>query len=541
MHLRELESSMETIASMRLIEETDFDAEIQKLADQPPEEARRERAELRANRGLQRCLRGDPEGGLAEWAEVIAEVPELAYPYLLRARWLLRTDAQRALEDYDRAAAVEPRNALVYWRRGACHKEMGDQDRALANYRRALSLDPTAIDVLADMGKLFAERGEHAEAVAAYDRAIAQAPRYADFYLGRALSLMEVGGHEAALRDYDRILELDPSRNDVRFYRAMCHAYSGHSDRAIEEMAALVEREPEDHHNHRMLGKLRLEQGQVDRALEDLSRAVALGPDHAAGYVHRARALLAKGDKEGALSDYDRAIALAPGDAEIYVARARTYASLDRVPEALEDAERVIARAPLHAFGYAMRAAYRKYLDGELALVDADFDRAVELAPNDVSVRFHRGDHLREEGRYAAALVDYERVIAVAPRLAAAYYGRGYCRARLDEEQWEADPEWDEDEEVAAARYRAAIEDFERAIALGLQDEEVYAELWSAHGALRDRDAALAALDRGIEAVPTSAMLHYHRIYMRRSRGDLEGAEADRARAEELGFRFNDD
>jgi tetratricopeptide (TPR) repeat protein len=608
MHLRDLEKTLDVIESTKAIEDADFEAELAKIDAMPPDAARLPRAQIRATRALQSCLRGDPDGGFAEWTEVIAEVPELAYPYLLRARWLSSSDLPAAMADYDRAAIVEPKNPLVYWRRGECHLALGDQDRALANFRRAIGIDPTAIDVLRDMAKLLADRGEHAEARAVYDRAIAQAPRYADFYLGRAQSLEKLGDHDGAIRDYSRILELDPSRTDVLFYRAVCHEDAGQPERAIAEMAKLAELEPGEHHNHRILGKMRLDAGQAALALEDLSRAVALAPDFATTYAHRARAYWITGDKARTLADLDRAIELAPNEpeyvieralvrlpdltpvemraeldrlvelkpdhamlldlratlldkegeheraiadwtraiaalpteADLYEGRAKAYAALSRVEEALADADRVIALAPGHAFGHSMRAAYRRYLEGDEALIDADFDRSVELAPDDPSIRYHRGEHLMDEGRFTAALVDFERVIALAPGIAAAWCGRGTCLLHLDEELADADEDWDEEDEVYKARLRAAAVDLEKAIELGLCNDDVYMELHSAYQCSGDDAAALAALDRAIEAMPETSIFLYQRHHTRKSMGDVEGAAADRARAEALGFKFRD-
>src|SRR5436309_1230248 len=89
MHLREAELSVERFESARTIKETDYDALIDGLAEQDasPEDIRVARAKLRATRGLQACLKGDPEAGYAAWAEAIVEAPELSFPYLVRARW----------------------------------------------------------------------------------------------------------------------------------------------------------------------------------------------------------------------------------------------------------------------------------------------------------------------------------------------------------------------------------------------------------------------------------------------------------------------
>jgi tetratricopeptide (TPR) repeat protein len=614
-HIREAEASVERFEGTRTIKETDYDALITEIEgrDLNPGDVRVARAKLRATRALQSCLRGDPEAGFAEWAEVIAEAPELSFPYLVRGRWRMITDLASALPDYDRAAEVEPAEPMVYWRRGDCLAAMGDQDRALANYRRALALDPTSIDELQTMAKLLAARGEHADAARAYDRAIALAPRYVDFYLGRASAREALGDFEGAARDHGRIIEIDPSRLLARFSRAHCLGKAGHLERAIEEMERLVVLEPDDHHNHRTLGKMYFDAKRPREAVQHLSRAIELAPDDDAAHAFRAYAhafrayahmsagdpassladferacalepdepghlvgralarsidapraesraeldsiiarfpdcrtalqqrgslLLKDGEYELAVADLDRAVALAPDEVELLVLRARALGPLGRTEQALADAARAIELDPEHAVAHALRGVFGNHLEHDPAQVQADHDRAVELAPDNPHVLATRAEHLQDLEKHTAAIADYDRAIAVAPKAPSLYHHRGYSRSHLDEEFFD-DEDWDEDPEATKARLLSSVEDFERAIELGLRTDEVFLELYNAHCGLEDLPAALAALDRGLEALPDAGILIRFRHQTRKSLGDLEGAAADQARGEALGMKFN--
>jgi len=546
MHLRELEANLELIDHTAALKDLQLDAEIERLGALTREgdasEARLQQAAIRATRALQRCLRGDPDAGLAEWAEIVAEVPGLAHTYLVRARWLMQSDPAAALADYDRAVAAEPRNATAYWRRADCHLALGDQDRALANYRRAVALDPSLFDAFHSIAKIAAARGEHADAVQAYDRAIHLAPRYVDFHLGRAQSLEQLEDFDGAARDYSRILELDPSRNDARFYRVIAAHRGGHLERAVDDMTRFVEIEGDDHHNHRILGKMRLEAGHHALAVASLTRALEITPDEPLTLVHRGRAHTELGDHASAFADLDRAVALKQDEPEIYLLHARAAATVDHVEVALASTSRAIELAPDHALAHVMRAVYRGHLavaDEAREAIMADLDRAVELEPHNLAFLRHRAEYQREYGSVAAALSDFERALAIAPQLAPLHFGRGYCKSRLDEERYDLDPDYEEDDAETRARCLSAVVDLERAIELGLCTEDLYSELWSAYGQIPDAQAeALQALDRGIEALPDLPLLHVFREGMRRSRGDLAGADQDHARALELGFRF---
>jgi tetratricopeptide (TPR) repeat protein len=308
-------------------------------------------------------------------------------------------------------------------------------------------------------------------------------------------------------------------------------------------MAELAAAEPEDPRALGILGKMRLDRGQRAAAIDDFTRALALAPDDVIILAHRARAYGEEGDHERALADLDRALAARPDDPELHLARSRVLGALGRLEDALAGASRAVSLAPDHALGHLLRAVYRAHLEGDEAFeqVKADLDRAVELAPERASFHRERGEYLMGLGKVREALADFDAALARAPDVPELYYGRCYCKSRIPEELGDLDPDYDEDEEDTKTRCASAIADFERAIALGMCTQDLYMELWNTHCQLNDDAAQRAALDRACEAVPDGAMLHYFRYGQRRSRGDVEGAAADRARAIALGFKVRDE
>src|SRR5215472_15254429 len=97
-----LEALVESADFSRGLESTDFEEMLADLEDTEDESAPAARAQLRCARGLRSCLRGDVEGGFAEWEQVMTEAPDLALPYVVRARWRMKTDPATALPDLDR-------------------------------------------------------------------------------------------------------------------------------------------------------------------------------------------------------------------------------------------------------------------------------------------------------------------------------------------------------------------------------------------------------------------------------------------------------
>ncbi len=99
---------------------------------------------------------------------------ELAF-YLARYRQVLgRREA--AVAALDRAAAADPRFALVWWARGIDAEDGGDFDRALAAYGRCLEISPSAASCLRSRSTIYAQRGDCAQVEADARRMIVMEP-----------------------------------------------------------------------------------------------------------------------------------------------------------------------------------------------------------------------------------------------------------------------------------------------------------------------------------------------------------------------------
>lgn len=92
-----------------------------------------------------------------------------------------KDDYDRAIEDYDRAIALNPKDASAYYYRGYTYRSKGDYDRSIDDYDRAIALYPEP----------------------------AYAPR-GSAYGGRGLAHEKRGNTEKAIADYRKALELRP-------------------------------------------------------------------------------------------------------------------------------------------------------------------------------------------------------------------------------------------------------------------------------------------------------------------------------------------
>jgi tetratricopeptide (TPR) repeat protein len=100
---------------------------------------------------------------------------------------------------------------------------------------------------------------------------------------------------------------------------------------------------------------------------------------------------------------------------------------LGEFDRAMVDYDRAIELDPQNAVAYRNRAvAHCRQGDLEQAL--ADFDRAIELDPEYAQAYGSRGNIYHQFGEYEKALEDYNKVIELHPNDPAAYYWRAAGR-----------------------------------------------------------------------------------------------------------------
>lgn len=81
---------------------------------------------------------------------------------------------EEALEDFNKAVALAPRDALLLRERGAVHAALNEHDKAIRDYTESIRiLRPTeSSDILVERGDVFKAQGKHERAIEDYQRAV---------------------------------------------------------------------------------------------------------------------------------------------------------------------------------------------------------------------------------------------------------------------------------------------------------------------------------------------------------------------------------
>ena len=137
-----------------------------------------------------------------------------------------------------------------------------------------------------------------------------------------------------------------------------------------------------------------------------------------------------------------------------------------------------------------------------------DFNKSIQLSPENAAVYNNRGNALMDLGHPDEAVKDFDRAVALSPNYGAAYNNRGNAR-------------------VALGQYALAFQDFRKAVELMPQSAVPFNGRGMAHAELKRYHAAVRDLSRAISINPKYTAAYHHRADAYLGLGMYREAAAD--------------
>ena len=177
-------------------------------------------ADAYLNRGELRSDKGDYQGAIADFSEVIRLNPKNAVAYALRGlNYQRRGNNQAAVADFNSAARIDPNNAVASMVRGFTYHLQGDYQGALAAYEKAIALDAKLFPAVNNIGFVKYELGDVEGAIRQFQAAIAINSQSAEPQLAQAVALYTKGDSERGLAMAEAAIRLDNRFADVKFLK----------------------------------------------------------------------------------------------------------------------------------------------------------------------------------------------------------------------------------------------------------------------------------------------------------------------------------
>ncbi|XP_013191148.1 mitochondrial import receptor subunit TOM70 [Amyelois transitella] len=193
-------------------------------------------------------------------------------------------NTERCLEDFARAAQLDPQNSDVYHHRGQVYLLVERMDEATAEFARAVELNPDFS--IAFIQKCYADYrhaqinknvGALAQVKADFEKALERFPKCAEAYIlfAQVLSDQQEWGRAESL--FDSALSVDPSNATLYVHKGLVQLQkSTDFDKAVKLINKAIEMDDKCDFAYETLGTIEVQRGNLRRSLELFEKAIAL-------------------------------------------------------------------------------------------------------------------------------------------------------------------------------------------------------------------------------------------------------------------------
>lgn len=203
--------------------------------------------------------------------------PQTASDYSARGMVRQREgNSQAALEDFNKAIALDNKDALTYYKRGIVRFNQRDYQGANDDFTQVINLS-----------------GDYVPA-----------------YFNRGLTRQILKDDQGMLGDFDKVVSLEPNDAEAYNNRAAARSALGDRDGAIADLTQVIRMRPNLVIPYNNRARLRNRQGDKQGAIADFNEIIRIEPDSGAAYYNRGVIRYQMGDKPGAIADLQKAVEL---------------------------------------------------------------------------------------------------------------------------------------------------------------------------------------------------------------------------------------
>ena len=281
---------------------------------------------------------------------------------------------------------------------------------------------------------------------------IKEAPTFAEAFLNLGLVREEQGRHPEAIAAFQKALQLKPKLRGANLFLGIAEYRTSQLDASLTALRKETAVSPKDANAWMWLGIVALEKGDGDEAVHALDEADKLSPENVDVLYHRGRAHLFVSQ-----DSYARMFKADPKSWRVRQILAEANADAERHMDAIAEYQAAIQLAPneprLHEeLGSELRVA------GKMAEAEQAFRKELEIDPDNVTAKYKLGVLLTEEGDASQGKQLLETALKVRPGLRNSDYNLGRAEMLLGNDA-------------------VAAEDFMRATKAG-SDPDVLEQSW---------------------------------------------------------------
>jgi len=274
---------------------------------------------------------------LSLWSDVAKKSPDLARPYVSLGAAYLEKDFEKAVQNFNKAIAIDPSQIKAYNNRGLLYNKNNFLDLALADFNKGIELEPGRAELYNNRADVYEKRGRYDLALRDYNKTIQINPTYAEAYVNRGVLYGKKRSFDLSVADFTTAIKLHPSLAPAYNNRAVVYNELDHFDLAKNDLdhAILFQKNYADAYYNRGNAYRGLKEYAV--AIADYGKALNLKPDYAEALNNRGIVYGIIGRADLAFKDFEQAIKSDPDYSAAYYNRSLVFKNRGEAQKALND------------------------------------------------------------------------------------------------------------------------------------------------------------------------------------------------------------
>ncbi|MBN2580850.1 MAG: tetratricopeptide repeat protein [Pirellulales bacterium] len=361
--------------------------------------------------------------------------------YNLAMTLLVQDQVSEAIQHYEQALRLNPRNVNILNNLGNALKRAGRLSEAIVRFRQALKLDPQFADCYNNLGNALRALGRQQEALDCYTQTLKFNPLSADARFNLGQILFETGKIPEAARQFQKALETNPNHAEAQFALANALDATGRLPEAVDHYKQALRLKPRSIESYNGLAITLNKLGRVEEALRCCQQALKIEPKSAATHNNLGLCLGQSGRFPEAIEHFQQALKLQPNFPEAENNLGNAFFADGQVTEAIKHYRQAVRNKPEFAEAYS-NLGNALQSKGRTTEAVAQYRHALQCNPNNFQVHYRLGLALSESGQYQEAVKQFQETIRLSPRFLNAHINLAFTLAQADRP----------DEAVAAAR-----------------------------------------------------------------------------------------
>ena len=160
---------------------------------------------------------------------------------------------------------------------GVLYDGRGLHDKALEEYERAVAINPTFADAHSNLGVSYKRKGNHEKAIEEYEKALAGNPNLIEARNNLGVAYQAKGMYDKAVQEYEKVLAINPNFAETHYNLGLVYYFQGMVDKAVDEYEKAIAVNPALAVAHYKLGLTYYETKDFARAKIHIDRAQNLG------------------------------------------------------------------------------------------------------------------------------------------------------------------------------------------------------------------------------------------------------------------------